>query len=119
MRYHFKSPTIYRALYGEVYRCDHPVYSVCTLYRVGKRGLAVIQQYRDETHKTTWWGEVEPRLRNAIYTHPRFKDFFDERAREAPEGFYPTVSIRQLMRTLGMKPLPKERWETMFDRREI
>ena len=32
---------------------------------------------------------------------------------------YPTVTIRQIMSALKMKPLKKERWETVFDRRII
>lgn len=32
---------------------------------------------------------------------------------------YPTVSIRQIMHALRMKLLPKERWKTVFDRKDI
>lgn len=31
------------------------------------------------------------------------------------DGLYPTVTIRQIMWALKMKPLPRERWETCFD----
>ena len=34
-------------------------------------------------------------------------------------GLYPTVTIRQIMWQLRMKPLPRKRWETYFDRKEI
>lgn len=34
-------------------------------------------------------------------------------------GLYPTVTVRQMMWALKMKPMPKERWETVFDRKEI
>ena len=34
-------------------------------------------------------------------------------------GLYPTVTIRQIMWALKIKPLKRERWETCFDRREI
>ena len=30
-------------------------------------------------------------------------------------GYFPTVTVRQLMWALRMKPLKKERWETSFD----
>lgn len=35
------------------------------------------------------------------------------------QRFDPTVTIRQIMWALRMKPLPKNRWETTFDRRNI
>ena len=44
MRYHYEIPTICVPVYGESYICDHPVYSKCTLYKIGNKGLAVIQQ---------------------------------------------------------------------------
>ena len=34
-------------------------------------------------------------------------------------GFYPTVTVRQLMWAIRMKPMKKERWETVFDRKEV
>ena len=50
---------------------------------------------------------------------PKFKKFFDERAGECTDGLYPTVSIRQIMWALKMKPIQRQRWETCFDRRNI
>lgn len=32
---------------------------------------------------------------------------------------YGTVTVRQIMWALKMKPIQKERWETVFDRRDI
>lgn len=40
------------------------------------------------------------------YAHARKKD---------SHGYFPTVTVRQLMWALRMKPLKKERWETSFD----
>lgn len=51
MRYHCEKPAIYLSMYGTTYSCDHPVYSKCTLYQIGNRGLAVIQQRFDEDSK--------------------------------------------------------------------
>ncbi len=51
--------------------------------------------------------------------HPKFKEYFDERASEPTDGLYPTVTIRQIMWALKIKPIAKERWETCFDRRDI
>lgn len=119
MRYHFEKPTIYLSIYGEHYFCNHPVYSDCTLFKIENKGLAVIQQRFDNQTKTTWWGEIDPWLTDALYLHPRFKDYFDERADISVEGLYPTVTVRQIMWALKMKPIPRLRWETVFDRKEI
>lgn len=119
MRYHYEKPEIYLSRYGETYICNHPVYNRCTLFRIGKKGLAVIQQHYDSKKKTTWWGELDPWLTDDLYLHQKFKSYFDERAGECTDGLYPTVTIRQIMWALKMKPLPKQRWETVFDRRYI
>lgn len=119
MRYHFEKPAIYLSMYGRIYKCDHIVYDKCTLYEIDNRGLAVIQQRFDEGGKRTWWSEIDPWLTDAIYLHPKFKEYFDERSGECTDGLYPTVTIRQIMWALKLKPVPKERWETTFDRRDI
>ena len=119
MRYHYKKPEIYKSMYGKVYICDHPVYNNCTLFEIGDKGLAVIQQRYDPETKRTWWGNIDTWLTDDLYLHPKFKTFFDERAGKCTDGLYPTVSIRQIMWALKMKPIPRERWETSFDRRCI
>lgn len=119
MRYHYEKPTISIPMYGEIYICDHPVYDRCTLFQINEKGLAVIQQRFDKFSKSTRWGEVDAWLSNDIYLHPKFKIFFDLRAGDCVDGLYPTVSVRQIMWALKMKPLPRERWETCFDRREV
>lgn len=119
MRYHHEKPAIYLSLYGTTYVCDHPVYNKCTLYQVEDKGLAVIQQRFDPTLKATTWGEIDPWLTDVIYLHPKFMDFFKERSGTCQDGLYPTVTIRQIMWALKMKPIARERWETCFDRRAI
>lgn len=119
MRYHYAKPSIYSSMYGEVYSCEHPVYDVCTLFRIGSKGLAVIQQRYIPDKKATWWGSIDPWLTDTLYLHPKFKQFFDDRAKEGTDGLYPTVTIRQIMWALKIKPMPRERWETCFDRRDI
>lgn len=119
MRYHYKKPSIYLSMYGSTYECDHPVYSTCTLYKLENKGLAVIQQRYDEDSKKTWWSEVDPWLTDDLYLHPGFRKFFDERSGAAINGVYPTATIRQIMWALKMKPIPRERWETCFDRKDI
>ena len=119
MRYHYEKPAIFLSLYGESYECDHPVYNKCTLFKMEKRGLAVIQQRFDPESKSTSWGEIDPWLTDPIYLHPGFVKYFDERSGECTDGLYPTVTVRQLMWALKMKPIHKDRWETTFDRRNI
>lgn len=119
MRYHYKKPSIYLSMYGTTYSCDHPSYSNCTLFEIDDRGLAVIQQRYDSDTKHTWWTEIDPWLTDVLYLHPGFKTFFDKRAGTCADGLYPTVTIRQIMWALKMKPLKRERWETCFDRRDI
>ena len=119
MRYHYEKPTIYRSMYGKLYICNHPVYSRCTLFQIGNKGLAVIQQRFNPKTKSTKWGELDAWLTDDIYLHPRFKAYFDRRAKTTTDGLYPTVTVRQIMWALKMKPLQKERWETTFDRQDI
>lgn len=119
MRYHYEKPSIFLSMYGSVYECDHPVYSRCTLYFMDDKGLAVIQQRYDPICKTTWWGEIDPWLTDELYLNPGFKKFFDDRSGECTDGLYPTVTIRQIMWALKLKPIPRQRWETCFDRRDI
>ena len=119
MRYHYNKPTIYLSMYGKLYICDHPVYSRCTLFELDGKGLAVIQQRYDKENNTTWWEELDPWLTDDLYLHPKFKEFFDNRAGKCVDGLYPTVTVRQMMWALKMKPIPRERWETCFDRRDI
>ena len=119
MRYHHEKPEYYKSKYGKVYICDHPVYDRCTLFKIGNKGLAVIQQRYDKYTKNTLWTDIDPWLTDELYLHDRFKEFFDERSGKCVEGLYPTVSVRQIMWALKMKPIKRERWETSFDRRLI
>lgn len=119
MRYHYEKPSVYLSMYGNTYKCNHPVYDRCTLFEIGDHGLAVIQQRFDKTRKRTWWDEIDPWLTDALYLHPGFKAYFDKRSGPCTDGLYPTVTVRQIMWALKMKPLRKTRWETTFDRRHI
>lgn len=119
MRYHYEKPTIYSSKYGMTYSCDHPVYDRCTLFKIHNNGLAVIQQRYNPDTKHTWWGEIDPWLTDELYLHTRFEEFFNDRSGESQNGLYPTVTIRQIMWGLKMKPIPRERWETCFDKRDI
>lgn len=119
MRYHYEKPSIYLSMYGSTYMCNHPVYNICTLFKIGDKGLAIIQQRYDATTKRTWWSDIDPWLTDMLYLHPGFKKYFYERSGTCTDGLYPTVTIRQIMWALKIKPIHKERWETTFDRRHI
>ena len=119
MRYHYEKPDLYFSTYGSTYHCDHPVYDSCTLFKIGDKGLAVIQQRYCEQTKRTWWAEIDPWLTDYIYLHTNFIEFFNNRSDICKDGLYPTVSIRQIMWALKIKPIPRKRWETCFDRRSI
>ena len=106
-------------MYGTTYICNHPVYNSCTLFKIENKGLAIIQQRYDFNTKRTWWGEIDPWLTDDLYLHSDFKKYFDERSGECTDGLYPTVTIRQIMWALKMKPIPRARWETCFDRKHI
>lgn len=68
----------------------------------------------------TFWGPIDPWLTDKIYMHEGFREYFLEHAkRKNQNGFYPTVTVRQLMWAIRMKPMKKERWETVFDRKEV
>lgn len=119
MRYHHEPKEIAKQNYGIVYICDHPLYSRCTLYLIEGDGLAVIQQRFDSETKRTFWTEIDPWLNDEIYLSEGFLLYFKLHAGRQQNGLYPTVTVRQIMWALRMKPLPKQRWETVFDRRAI
>lgn len=119
MRYHYELPKYYTHVTGIVYKCNHPVYDRCTLYRIGKKGLAVIQQRYDPEKKSTTWSEIDPWLTDEIYINKNFKRYFDKMSDIPVNGIYPTVTIRKIMWALRMKPLEKEVWETVFDRKFV
>lgn len=107
------------AIYGEIYECDHPVYNKCTLFKMEGKGLAVIRQRYDRNTKNTWWSKIDPWLTDSLYLHKTFRIFFDKRADYPDDSLYPTVTLRQIMWAMKMKPIKRERWETCFDRRAI
>ena len=118
MRYYYEKPDKFVSI-GDRYICNHPVYDNCTLFRLGNKAIAVIQQRYNPVSKTTFWTEIDPWIANDLYFSPGFAEFLKKRAGESVDGLYPTVTIRQIMWALRMKPLKKERWETVFDRKDI
>ena len=70
----------------------------------------MIQQRYDADTKSTWWREVDPWITDDLYLNYGFKEYFDERSGECAYGLYPTVTVRQIMWALKMKPIPREQW---------
>lgn len=121
MKYHYNDNGIrnHRVRDGSIRTFDHPVYTNATFFNASDdRGMCVIQQKFNRSSKSTYWTNVDPWLANAIFEDEHFKECLNEIAREPNPntGLYPTVTVRQLMWALRMKPLKKEVWETMFDR---
>lgn len=114
MQLYYKKPDHWLGMYGALYFCDHPYYNRCTLYSMNGKGLAVIQQRFDPKTKKTWWDALDPWLADDIYLSPKFLDYFKTYANKEHEGLYHTVTVRQLMHSLGMRPLEKQQWETRF-----
>lgn len=120
MRYHYDPPKIHFSLYGSTYQCDHPVYNRCTLYLIGDHGLAVIQQRYRQKDKSTYWTEIDGYLVDVLYLNEGFMDYFRKKAGpKNVKGLYPTVTIRQIMWAIRLKPLPRAPWETVFDKSPI
>ena len=120
MRYHYDPPNLYFSEYGITYRCNHVVYSECTLYLMGNLGLAVIQQRYNSKDKSTYWTAIDPWLVDQLYLSPGFKKYFLQYAAvKNDKGLYPTVTVRQMMWNLRFKPLEREKWETVFDKAPI
>ena len=104
-----------KQIFGEIYTCNNPVYTRCTLFRNGNLGVAIIQQRFNAKTKHTWWDFIDPWLANDIYTSPGFPKLFKQFAGLPDDnGSYPTLCIRPAMRKLGMPPLEKDIWETRF-----
>lgn len=119
MKHYYDKPVVYFSMYGETYICSHPVYDKCTLFRIKNRGFSVIQQRFDPATKSTFWTDIDPWLTDELYLNIGFKKFFDKHADTDIDGIFPTFTIRQIMWALKMKPLPRELWETSFDRKDI
>lgn len=119
MRYHTENLDSYITSLGRTYKCNHPLYNYCTLFKIGGKGIAVIQQRFIPSTKTTYWSQIDPWLSRLISDNDGFSLYFKKYAKEATDGLYPTVTIRQIMWALRIKPLPKQRWETVFDHKDI
>ena len=79
----------------------------------------MIQQRYVERNKHTYWSEIDPWIANCLYLNPQFAALVNERGKEPVDGLYPTITVRQAMWAVKMKPLKKLQWETVFDHKDI
>ena len=115
MRYYIPPSEKVPARCGKRHRCNHPAYDECTVFIQDGKGIAVIQQRYDPYTKHTWWGPIDDWLSDAISNESGFLYFLAKNAKESDSlDIYPTFTVRQIMRRLGMPPLKKEPWETRF-----
>lgn len=114
MKYHYEaSDSIKHTKY--LYKCDHSLYSSCTLFRDednSENGLAVVRLYFNPRLKVFWYGAIDSGLADDIADYPGFKDYVSKHSGECTDGLYPTVNVRQIMWALRMKPLKREEWES-------
>ena len=93
----------------------HPAYNSYTLFYYNKKGLSVIRQYYNSRLKITWWGALDEELAEKIAKNEAFYGYFERLAGCSDEkGIYPTVTLRQVMRGIGVKASKKQAWETRF-----
>lgn len=119
MRYHISPPRLSKQAFGEIYICNHPAYNRCTLYKYGERGIAVIQQRYVKSTKHTYWTEIDDWIANALWLYPKFHTYLRKHAKEPVDGLYPTSTVRQVMWACRMKPMVREAWETVFDKKDF
>lgn len=111
MMYHYEPPEHWSVNKGQVYKCDHPLYSQCTLYSKDGVGLAVVQERFNGKTKMSWLGPIDPWLVDDIASQPGWIDFFADHAKAPENGLYPTTTIRKVMWALRMKPLEQTDYE--------
>lgn len=112
MKYFYEKPEQWDRTGWKIYSCKHPMYNRCTLYLLDDgRGLSVIQKRFNADSKALWWGSIDPWIASDIFRQDAFKSVLEASANVPEDGLYPTMTVRQLMWKLRMKPLKKEYWE--------
>ena len=110
----FYEPKISSRSIAYIYKCDHPLYKSCTLFKDGEVGLAVIQQRFNGEEKVSWWGAIDSWIIDDLIASENWTSIFAKRAGACENGLYPTIEVRKLMYAVGLKPLKKQFWETTF-----
>lgn len=112
MRYFTEKPKHAITTRKYTYMCEHPLYSDCSLIRVEDKGLAIVQKRFNAKLKIFWYGAVDSWVIDEIIKHKDFESYFTKHSGECKDGIYPTVTVRQIMWALKMKPLKKSWWES-------
>ena len=116
MRYYTEKPKNIKPHTLYFRRLDHPMYNSCNVYELSSDvGLAIVQQRFNPKLKVFWYSAPDSWIMDEIIFHPSFADYVFTHADKATLGLYPTVTVRQVMFALKMKPLKKEWWEGSFD----
>ena len=103
-----------------LYRCNHPMFNDCSLFKMGEFGLAVVQQRYNNRLKVSWWGPVDGWLLNDIFSEGKFNEVLSSLVGVCDEdGLYPVIEVRRLMYKLGMKPLKKLYFELPVGSQEM
>lgn len=109
--YYVPISTAHRARHSTTFRCNHPLFSHATLFKIGSFGLLVIQKRFNSDLKVMFWGPIDPWLANDIFEEHGFLDVFDRLSGPEEDGLYPFIEVRKLMYELKMKPMKKRFWE--------
>ncbi len=112
MRYFTEKPANAVITRRYKYKCDHPIYSECSLIKIDDFGLSIIQKRFNAKLKIFWYGAADSWLIDQIQMHKGFESYFTKHAGECQNGLYPTITVRQIMWALKMKPLKKSWWES-------
>ena len=69
--------------------------------------------YFNNTYEDEW-------IVDKLYLNKHFRAYFEKFSGvKSEKGFYPTVTLRQIMWALKMKPIKRKVWETAFDHAPI
>ena len=116
MRYFTEKPVSALSTRKYTYECNHPLYSSCSLIQKDDKGLAIVQRRFNSRMKVFWYSEADSWVIDSILKHDGFESYFAKHGGECKDGLYPTVTVRQVMWALKMKPLKKAWWESQDKR---
>lgn len=77
-----------------------------------EEGLAIVQKRFNRKLKVFFYNAPDAWVMDEILHSSGFVDYVFKHAGACTDGMFPTVTVRQVMYALKMKPLKKELWET-------
>ena len=115
MRYFIEKPEDAKNHIIYFQKVDHPLYNSCRLFKVSDdKGVAIVQQRFNSNLKVFWYDAPDAWIMDEIIKQSGFADYIFDHAGTDEDGVYPTVTVRQVMYALKMKPLKKEWWESQL-----